>query len=133
MKKLPDEDNGGRKTLAAVLEVDHSAAAVLAEDKQEALVIMAIFGVTGSSSLFVVRPLLEKAGIRGSWQEGPNSYRLASVAVVSPIYSLMLVTIGTISGRHRFFGRMSSRIMSRFTFFGSPIMCPPGASASRAA
>ena len=47
-------------------------------------------------------------------REGPWSYRIGSLIIVSPIYSCMLVTIGTLAGRHVFFARMSHKIMGRF-------------------
>lgn len=64
--------------------------------------------------------------------EGPNSYRVASILVVSPLYSCLLVTLGTLCGRHRFFGAMSSRILSRFNPMGRRVLCSPAARAASA-
>ena len=50
----------------------------------------------------------------GSMKEGPWSYRIGSLVIVSPIYSVVLLTVGTLAGRHRFFARMSYKIMGRF-------------------
>jgi len=76
--------------------------------------IFTVFGITGSASVMCVRPCLGKVGIEGSLRDGPWSYRIASVALVSPAYAVLLVVLGTLSGRHRYFGRMSARILSRF-------------------
>jgi len=93
------------------------------QDRTEAAVAIVVFGVTGSTSVTCVRPALRSCGLEGSLIEGPNSYRVASLVVVSPIYASMLVTIGTLAGRHRFFGSMASRILSRFVF--RPVLCAP--------
>lgn len=74
-----------------------------------------VFGITGSTSVAVVRPTLKSTfGLEGSLREGPNSYRVASILAVSPIYATMLVTFGTIAGRHRFFATMAHKIFGRF-------------------
>ena len=85
------------------------------EDKLEAAVAFTVFGVTGSTSVAVVRPALKHVtGIEGSMREGPNSYRVTSILAVSPIYATLLVTFGTIAGRHRFFANMAQKIFGRF-------------------
>jgi len=64
--------------------------------------------------------------------QGPNSYRAASVLIVSPCYACTLVTMGTLAGRHRFFANMCSRILGRFVPFAGRILCPPARAALRA-
>ena len=81
---------------------------------REKALLCAVFGITGTTSVCCVRPALHTAGLEGSLRDGPWSYRVASIALVSPAYSLLLVAFGTIAGRHRFFGSMSSRILGRF-------------------
>ncbi len=74
-----------------------------------------VFGVTGSSSMLLVRPALKEVfGLEGSWAEGPNSYRVASILMVSPFYAFILLFIGTVSGRHTYFAKMSMKILGRF-------------------
>ena len=85
------------------------------EDKVEAAVAFTVFGITGSTSVAVVRPALKHVtGIEGSMREGPNSYRVTSILAVSPIYATLLVTFGTLAGRHRFFANMAQKIFGRF-------------------
>ena len=104
------------------------------EDKLEAAVAFTVFGVTGSTSVAVVRPTLKHVtGIEGSLREGPNSYRVTSILAVSPIYATLLVTFGTLAGRHRFFANMAQKIFGRFlpSFFMNRISatfayCVPG-------
>ena len=84
------------------------------DDKSEAAVLFCVFGVTGSSSMFFVRPCLKTFGIEGNWVEGPWSYRFLSFIIISPIYATILMTLGTLSGRHSFFANMSLKIWRRF-------------------
>jgi hypothetical protein len=83
------------------------------EDMKEAVIICTVFAITGSSTLIFVRPLLGSLGIKGTWKDGPNSYRLSSILLISPIYSMILISIGTIAGRHRFFATMGVKILGR--------------------
>ena len=72
-----------------------------------------VFGVTGSSSVAVVRPCLNSMGLEGNMRDGPWNYRIISLVAVSPIYACMLVTFGTLAGRHRFFKEMAGKIVGR--------------------
>ena len=75
---------------------------------------MAVFAITGSSTAFVVRPLLSNGlGLHGSFKDGPMSYRVISLAAMMPIYSALLVTVGTAFGRHQFFKRFAVKMWSR--------------------
>lgn len=74
-----------------------------------------MFGVTGSSSVYFVRPTVEKVfGIKGTLIDGPNEYRIVSLLCVSPIYALILGVTGTLAGRHTYFAKMSAKILGRF-------------------
>ena len=77
------------------------------EDYKEAAVIFVVFGVTGSSSVYFVRPLLTKVGITGTMVDGPWSYRILSLILISPVYATILLSLGTISGRHNFFAKVT--------------------------
>jgi hypothetical protein len=65
-------------------------------------------------------------GIEGTIIEGPWSYRIASVFIISPIYACVLVTVGTLAGRHVFFANMARKIVSRFmpSKFSTKLGCP---------
>lgn len=81
----------------------------------EAAVAFCVFGITGSTSVAVVRPFLKKTmGLEGSLKDGPWSYRIISLVVVSPFYAWFLVTFGTIAGRHLYFANMAAKIFGRF-------------------
>lgn len=85
------------------------------ENKTEAAVAIAVFGITGTFSVLAVRPCLKTLfGIEGTLVDGPNSYRLLSILCVSPVYAMVLLAMGTISGRHNYFAKMSMKILGRF-------------------
>mmetsp|Transcript_58550 Transcript_58550/g.96641 ORF Transcript_58550/g.96641 Transcript_58550/m.96641 type:complete len:166 (-) Transcript_58550:422-919(-) len=85
------------------------------ESSVEAAVAFVVFGITGTTSVAVVRPALKKTiGLEGSMREGPWSYRITSLVLVSPIYACFLVTFGTLAGRHTFFANMARKIFGRF-------------------
>ena len=98
------------------------------EDKVEAAVAFTVFGVTGTSTLFVVRPSLKFVGIEGSLIEGPNSYRVLSILLISPAYACLLMVVGTVAGRHTFFAGMSRKILVRFfpSSALNKVTCAPG-------
>ena len=64
-------------------------------------------------------------GIEGTMTDGPWSYRILSVLIISPIYATVLMTLGTLSGRHNFFAKMGLKIIARFLpkSFTSKIVC----------
>ena len=64
--------------------------------------------------------------MEGTMVEGPWSYRIASVVIISPIYACILVTVGTLAGRHVYFANMARKIVSRFmpSKFSSKMGCP---------
>lgn len=84
------------------------------ENKVEAMVAICVFGITGTASVSLVRPAINKLGLKGSMREGPWSYRIGSIFAVSPIYACVLFAVGTAAGRHNFFAAMSRKILSRF-------------------
>jgi hypothetical protein len=82
---------------------------------REGAITFTVFGVTGSSSVYFVRPAVEKVfGIKGTLIDGPNEYRIVSLLCVSPIYALILGVTGTLAGRHTYFAKMSAKILGRF-------------------
>ena len=94
----------------------------------EAAVLFCVFGITGSSSVALVRPFLKNTiGLEGSWRDGPWSYRIGSLVLVSPIYATVLIFTGTVAGRHMYFAMMGRKILGRFLprKLGQKIGCEP--------
>ena len=105
------------------------------ESGKEAAILFTVFGITGSSSVMLVRPSLKSLGLEGNMRDGPWSYRVISLLAVSPIYSVVLMTLGTLAGRHLFFANMGSKILRRFLPRAAAdklLMCPPAAAAASA-
>ncbi|GAX10403.1 hypothetical protein FisN_21Lh098 [Fistulifera solaris] len=82
---------------------------------REMALICIVFGITGSSTMMLVRPAVSDGlGIKGSILEGPWSYRICTFIIISPVYATLLVLVGTIFGRHAYFRQFSVKIFSRF-------------------
>ncbi|GKY95446.1 hypothetical protein MPSEU_000506200 [Mayamaea pseudoterrestris] len=65
--------------------------------------------------MMLVRPAVKNVlGLEGSMKDGPWSYRICSLIVMSPIYGVLLVCVGTLFGRHVYFRHFSVKIFSRF-------------------
>ena len=70
----------------------------------EMLLICTVFAITGTSTMVLVRPAMSDIlGLKGSLKDGPWSYRICSLVIMTPLYSILLVCVGTIFGRHAYF------------------------------
>lgn len=79
----------------------------------EQALVCTVFGITGSSSMLLARPVLAHVvGVQGSMRDGPAAYRVAYVLVMTPLYSAMLLTLGTLAGRHHYFKHVVMRMAS---------------------
>eukprot|EP01111_Echinosteliopsis_oligospora_P005656 TRINITY_DN1916_c0_g1_i1.p1 TRINITY_DN1916_c0_g1~~TRINITY_DN1916_c0_g1_i1.p1 ORF type:complete len:231 (-),score=23.54 TRINITY_DN1916_c0_g1_i1:73-696(-) len=80
----------------------------------EKFVVCVVFAITGSATTLFVKPILtDVLLLEGSMLQGPWSYRVAYFVVITPIYSLLLVTIGTLFGRHAFFRKFAAKMWTR--------------------
>jgi hypothetical protein len=85
------------------------------ESKVEAAVLFTVFGITGSTSVALVRPAMKNVfGLDGTMIDGPWSYRIGSIIIVSPVYACVLLSVGTLAGRHRYFANQARKIFIRF-------------------
>ena len=61
----------------------------------EMTLICTVFAITGTSTMVMVRPAVsEVLGLQGSLKDGPWSYRICSLVIMTPLYSAMLVVVG---------------------------------------
>lgn len=75
------------------------------------LVVILAFGITGSLAVLLSKLLLNGAiGLDGSMVSGPWSYRIAYVLLIPPFYSVMLVIVGSLLGKRKFFQRRVLRM-----------------------
>eukprot|EP00545_Synedropsis_sp_CCMP1620_P009863 CAMPEP_0119015472 /NCGR_PEP_ID=MMETSP1176-20130426/11096_1 /TAXON_ID=265551 /ORGANISM="Synedropsis recta cf, Strain CCMP1620" /LENGTH=190 /DNA_ID=CAMNT_0006968767 /DNA_START=114 /DNA_END=689 /DNA_ORIENTATION=- len=82
---------------------------------REMVLLCTVFAITGSSTMFLVRPAMsEGLGLKGSFRDGPWSYRIGSVVIMTPLYAALLVVVGTTFGRHTYFRHFAVKMFSRF-------------------
>mmetsp|Transcript_15827 Transcript_15827/g.32725 ORF Transcript_15827/g.32725 Transcript_15827/m.32725 type:complete len:219 (-) Transcript_15827:66-722(-) len=82
---------------------------------REMVLVCTVFAITGSSTMVLVRPAVSKGlGLQGSFKEGPWSFRICSLVVMTPIYATLLLVVGTVFGRHAYFRHFSVKMWSRF-------------------
>jgi hypothetical protein len=65
------------------------------------VIVFIVFAITGSASLFVARPVLERIGITDDlnpWIRVP-----IRIVAILPLYQVMLLVIGSLFGQFRFF------------------------------
>lgn len=81
----------------------------------EMVLICTVFAITGTSTMVIVRPAVSNVlGLEGSLKDGPWSYRICSLVIMTPLYSAMLVVVGTVFGRHTYFRHFAVKMFSRF-------------------
>lgn len=84
------------------------------------LIIFIVFGLTGSSSLFVAKPVLEYIGLdRMSFSSnllGGISYYALRLLMIFPVYQVLLVAYGWLFGQFRFFWQFEKNMLSRMGF-----------------
>ena len=81
-------------------------------------VLTLVFSITGSLSILLSQFVLADAlHLEGGVWSGPWSSRIAYVLLVPPFYSVTLVAVGTLFGKHAYFKRrvlgMWSRLLPR--------------------
>ena len=82
---------------------------------REMALLCTVFAITGSSTMFLVRPAMSNIlGLRGSFKDGPWSYRICSIVIMTPLYATLLVVVGTVFGRHAYFRHFAVKMFSRF-------------------
>lgn len=81
----------------------------------EMVLICTVFAITGSSTMVLVRPAVSNVlGLEGSLKDGPWSYRVCSLVIMTPLYASLLVVVGTVFGRHAYFRHFAVKMFSRF-------------------
>lgn len=85
------------------------------------IVIFIVFGITGSSSVFVAKPVLELVGLDRTafspdfWWGGFFYYALRLI-LIFPFYQILLVAFGWIFGQFKFFWEFEKAMLSRMGF-----------------
>jgi len=66
----------------------------------EMVLICTVFAITGTTTMMMVRPVVKNAlSLEGNFKDGPWAYRISTLVIMSPLYSVLLVVVGTVFGR----------------------------------
>ncbi len=75
--------------------------------------IFIVFAITGSSSVFIGRPIMMFIGItKGNFS--PVIYWILFIIIGLIFYQILLVTIGWLLGQHKFFWEFEKKMLKRF-------------------
>ena len=85
----------------------------IVNERWELIRIFMIFAITGSSSVFVGRPIIKLIGI-SSENFGPILYGIVFVFVSLIFYQILLVFWGFVLGQFKFFWDFEKKMLRRF-------------------
>ncbi len=83
--------------------------------KWEMISIFLVFATTGSSSVFIGRPILKLIGITKE-NLNPFLYWILYIIIGFIFYQILLVFIGWLFGQYRFFWNFEKKMLSRLGF-----------------
>ena len=83
------------------------------ESKFQFLIIMLVFSITGSLTLYIVDPLLLFLNISDD-NFSNFQYWFLRIFIVFPTYQVLLIIIGSIFGQFSFFWNFEKKMLSRF-------------------
>lgn len=76
------------------------------------IIILVVFAITGSTSAWITRPVLEMIGITKDSLH-PLVYWPLSLILILPVYKVLLIIIGTLFGQHMFFWNFVKKMLIR--------------------
>jgi manganese efflux pump family protein len=79
----------------------------------QVLIIFLVFGVTGSMSLKVARPIMDHLGVNPA-DMNPWAYWPIRILISFISYQIMLIIFGTLAGQFRFFWNIEKKMLGRF-------------------
>ncbi len=79
----------------------------------QVIVILIVFAVTGTSSMYATRPILNKLGIIKENFEYPFFYYALKILLVFFVYQFLLVFFGWIFGQFQFFWNFEKKMLRR--------------------
>ena len=85
------------------------------------IIIFIVFGITGSSSVYVAKPFLElihlnRAHFGENFLWGGLLYYCLRIILIFPFYQILLVTYGWIFGQFKFFWSFEKKMLKRMGF-----------------
>ena len=79
------------------------------------IIILIVFSVTGSLAVWVAKPILELVGLDKS-AVTPWLFWPIRIAIIFPIYQVMIVVIGAFFGQFKFFWAFEKKMLVRLGF-----------------
>ena len=81
----------------------------------QVVIILIVFSITGFTSLFVAKPILELVGLP---QETTNPwiYRPLRILLIFPFYQILILIYGWLFGQFDFFYNFVKKFLSRIGF-----------------
>lgn len=79
-------------------------------------VILLVFALTGTSSIYITKPALSWFGITVNNFSNPIIYQIIKIVLVLVAYQFLLLFWGTVLGQHAFFYNFLKRFLSRLGF-----------------
>ena len=79
------------------------------------IIILIVFSVTGSLAVWVAKPILELVGLDKS-AVNPWIFWPIRIAIIFPIYQVMIVVIGALFGQFKFFWAFEKMMLVRLGF-----------------
>lgn len=81
------------------------------------IVILIVFAITGSSSVYVAKPFLDLIGLEQSnftntWWEN-SLYWMLRILLIFPFYQILLLIYGWLLGQFKFFWTFEKKMLSR--------------------
>jgi len=90
------------------------------QSNSQLILIFIVFGITGSLSVRLAKPVLEFLNINDNFFKelflGNLLYWILRVVIVFPLYQILLLVIGTIFLQFRFFWNFEKKILRRIGF-----------------
>jgi len=80
----------------------------------QVIIILVVFTITGSTSVFIAKPVIEFLGITKDL--GGFVYWFLRILVIFPLYQVLLVAYGWLFGQFNFFWNFVRKFLSRLSF-----------------
>jgi len=77
----------------------------------QVIIILIVFTITGSTSVFIAKPVIEFLGITKDL--GGFIYWFLRILVIFPLYQILLISFGWIFGQYKFFWNFVRKFLSR--------------------
>lgn len=79
----------------------------------QVLIIIIVFSITGSLSVFIGRPILKYFEVRPDTMNA-FLYWTLRIGIIFPVYQVMLLLVGAVFGQFNFFWNFQKKFFGRF-------------------